>query len=95
MGTYDNHHEHRADATLQESEEESLCIERPVVFADHCQDQADAPDGNNPRSNSFDRISLCEYHAWVSPDDEAEIEDGGRHGVSISTEETKVLPQPE
>ena len=79
-----DYHEHGTDATLQKAQEEALRIQVLVVTANNCQDKTDSPDCNDHGCNTLDREALGKIHGRVGSDDEAEIEDGCRHGVPVA-----------
>lgn len=47
VSTYNDEHEHRADPSLEKTQEESLCVETLKVGACDCQHQANAPDSDD------------------------------------------------
>lgn len=88
-------HEHRADTAFQKAKEEALCVQLLVVAADDCQDQTDAPNSDDAGCNTLDRETLGQIHSWIGSDNEPEVEDSCRHGVSVALSEVKIIAKSE
>jgi hypothetical protein len=81
---YNNEHEQGADSTLEEAEAESLSVQSLIICADGGKDQAETPKRDDDACHTLDGESLSKNHSRICADDEAEVENRGRPGVSIT-----------
>lgn len=88
-------HEHRADSSLDETEEKSLRVDSLPVMTCRRADQSDSPSKDNARCDFLDGVTLSHENGRVGTDNEAEIEDGRREGEPVADSEVKIIPKTE
>jgi len=77
--TYHDEHEHGTYACLKKAQEEPLDVNRLVVMACARQGETNTPQYDDNRRHTFDWIPLSKDHRRISPSDEPQVKDRGRH----------------
>ena len=70
------------DTRFEHTKEEALSVEALVVEASSGAGEADSPEQNDAKDDSFNRIPLSQYDCRIRADDEAEVEYRCRHRIA-------------
>ena len=88
-------HKHWANTRLDETEEESLRIERLECMTCGAAHDDNPPDEGDTRSNTLNWPSLGHHHGWIGAYNKTKVEDSRGEDKAIADVETQVLSQSE